>query len=85
MVLDIFLLTNLIKTLWKNIFCQRSRDGANENPDLRQYGYNELKLQITKSNLIRAMGNTKGRKHDDTNFRIDNSSLPKKCKKEGKK
>ena len=68
-------------SLEEHFYRQRSRGGANENPTLEEFRFNETKLQICKSDMIQAMGNSKGKNRDKTKFDIhDTSSLPKKRK-----
>ena len=63
---------------------QRSKLGCNENPNLKEYGETELKLQVAKSVSIRAIrSNTRG-KHCDDEEQIDitdTTMLPKRKNK----
>ena len=69
-------------SLEEHFYRQRSRGGANENPTLDEFHFNEKKLQICKSGMIRAMGNSKGKEREETKLDIhDTSSLPKKQKR----
>ena len=66
----------------ENFFRQRCKGGANDNPSVLEYGRNELKLQVCKTSMIRALGNTKGKQRDKKVFDAnDTTSLPKKQKK----
>ena len=65
----------------EHFFRQRSRGGANDNPSFLEYQRNELKLQVCKTGMIRAFGNTKGKQRQEQRINInDTSSLPKKSK-----
>lgn len=62
---------------------QRMKGGSNENPNLQDYQYTEMKLQVAKSTAIKVMrGNTRGRKDDYQKIDIhDMTPLPKRQKK----
>ena len=59
---------------------QRASGGASEAPNLEAYGYNERKILVAKSDMIRIMhGNTRGRLRDEHEIDIhDERQLPKR-------
>ena len=59
---------------------QRMRGGASNNPTLEVYGFNERKIIVAKSDMIRVMhGNTRGRLRDENELNIyDERELPKR-------
>lgn len=65
---------------------QRMRGGGVDNPTLEQYGYNERKIILAKSDMITSVrGNTRGRVRDNEKIDInDTRQLPKRPKKEKK-
>lgn len=58
---------------------QRMRLGCNENPNLNQYNFNALAINVAGDNLIRSDGNTRGKQADKT-FNMNDTALPP-CKK----
>ena len=63
---------------------QRQKGGGNQNPTVEEYGQNEVKLQVAKSQAVRVMrGNTRGKERDNNSYvKIDDvSSLAKRQKK----
>lgn len=63
---------------------QRMRGGGSDNPTLEEYGQNERKILVAKSDMIRVMrGNTRGRQQIDTEIDItDMTPLRRRAKKE---
>ena len=62
---------------------QRMRGGAFDNPTLEAYGFNERKILVAKSDMIRVMrGNTRGRIREENEINNhDERELPKRPRK----
>ena len=63
---------------------QRMRGGGSDNPTLEDYGRNERKIILAKSDMIRVMrGNTRGRDREQAKIDIhDETELPKRKRKD---
>ena len=63
---------------------QRMRGGGSDSPTLEQYGQNERKIIVAKSDMLTVMrGNTRGKQRDEHKIDIhDTRELPKRKKKD---
>ena len=66
---------------------QRRRGGSNDNPNLAEYGQQEMRLNVMGENMIRNIkGNTRGKDKEDCKIDInDFKNTPKRRKVEKKK